>query len=180
MPGLDFVMSALARAGLFRMATTLTAPTTNQAITLWLRPSTPAWVAEGVVFLWNANTATYEPATPELWLDFLAVSGNAPYIFQSATGASNTVDPGTTLIAVQRAAPASTLITLPSLTDQGPQAVKVVDWSTGVTSHSIFVSTPDGATIMKQVTWEMISTASQFAGATFQPCPELNAWIIAP
>ena len=38
MPGLDYVVAALARIGLFSLSVGQTAPTVNQATTVWLQP----------------------------------------------------------------------------------------------------------------------------------------------
>lgn len=67
MPGLDFTLDAMARAGMFLLHVGQTEPTTNQAATVWLQPALQSWTAESVVFLWNASTLAYEPATSELW-----------------------------------------------------------------------------------------------------------------
>lgn len=74
-PGLDIILSALARAGLFNLSVGQTAPTSNQAATAWLQPAQPSWTAEGVLWLWNASTSQYAPATPALFLDMLQASG---------------------------------------------------------------------------------------------------------
>lgn len=67
MPGLDYVVAALQRAGLISVVVGQTAPTSNQANTVWFRPNLPSTTAEGVVFLWNAGLAVYQAATPALW-----------------------------------------------------------------------------------------------------------------
>lgn len=179
MPGLDFAVSAMARAGLFRLSVGQTAPTANQPSTVWFKPAQPSWTAEGVVFLWNASTAAYEAATPFLWNVLLTPSG---YSFQSTAASNAVIDVGTTIFAVQRAAPATTLITLPVLASQWAtgRALKIVDWSTGVVAHAITITTPDGKTIMKQSSLQLLSSAVQLAGVALHPAPELNGWVIAP
>ena len=54
MPGLDYVVAALARIGLFSLSVGQTAPTVNQATTVWLQPSQPSWLAEGTFYIWNS------------------------------------------------------------------------------------------------------------------------------
>jgi hypothetical protein len=83
MPGVDFTLAALARAGLFLLSVGQTAPTTNQNTTVWLKPALQSWTAEGTVFLWNAVTAIYEPATPALWAALLTAS--AAQVVQDVT-----------------------------------------------------------------------------------------------
>jgi len=67
MPGLDFVVAALGRAGLMRIVTSQTAPTTNQSTTAWFQPANPSYASEGSLFLWDPSLNMYVPATPELF-----------------------------------------------------------------------------------------------------------------
>jgi hypothetical protein len=183
MPGLDYVVAALARAGLFQLSVGQAPPTANQSTTVWLKPSIPSWVAEGAVFLWNAGAGQYQPATPALWSALLAGAGATNgYAFQSVSAASAAIVAGTTLLAVQRAAPSATALLLPALAAQrlsgGP--LRIVDWSTTVAAHTITITTPDGSTIMRQPSWQLLSTAVQLAGVLLYPSPDLNGWVIAP
>lgn len=182
MPGLDYVISALARAGVIALSVGQTAPTTNQVSTVWFRPSVPSWVAEGTVFLWNVATGAYEPATPALWNALFTPPGG--YSFQSVAGATGVVTLGTSLLAIQRASPVLTQLTLPNLQKQWAtgRALQIVDFSTALAAagHVIKLTTPDGATIMQQSLWQLLSNVDQLSGVTLQPSPNLNAWVIAP
>lgn len=71
MPGLDFVLAALARSGLITLSVSATPPLANQSTTVWLQASVPSYAAEGVLRLWDAGTATYVPATQALFLKLL-------------------------------------------------------------------------------------------------------------
>ena len=178
MPGLDYVLAALARAGLIKISVGQAPPTVNQATTVWFKTSEPSWVAEGSVFLWNAATSAYELATPALWASLLNPSG---YSFQSASKPLNIINAGVTLFAVQRAAPTATTLVLPSLSSQfltGRQ-LRIVDWSTGVTNHAITLTAPDGASIMKASSLVLLSTPDQLAGAELRAVPELNGWVVS-
>jgi len=181
MPGLDYIIAGLARAGLINLVVSATAPTTNQAATAWFQPASPSWSAEGVLYLWSAAAGTYQPATPALWAAFLIpiVSG---YVFQSANAVSTAINAGTSLLAIQRAAPAATGLILPTLAGQyaSGKKLQIVDFSTGVTNHTITLTVPDTATIMQSASWQLLSTPDQLAGVMLQPSPDLNAWIIAP
>lgn len=75
MPGLDFVVAALGRAGIINVVFSETPPETNQAITAWFRTAHPSYAAEGALYLWNPLTGTYEPATPRLFWTFMALLG---------------------------------------------------------------------------------------------------------
>jgi hypothetical protein len=83
MPGLDFTLAALARAGMITLWTNpTTAPTINQPTTVWLMPSSTSWAAEGTVFLWQASTQSYVYARPDLWAA----------LFNAALTLSNEID----------------------------------------------------------------------------------------
>lgn len=71
MPGLDYVVAALARTGLITVAVSATAPVANQSTTAWLQTAVPSNSAEGVLNLWNPVTGAYQPATAALFLDLL-------------------------------------------------------------------------------------------------------------
>lgn len=180
MPGLDYVVAALNRLGLFTLAVGQTAPVVNQATTVWLKPDVPSWAAEGTVYIWNPVAATYQVATPQLWQVLLNPTG---YAFQSLVNANNVIVAGTSVAAVQRAAPANTAISLPLVADQflTQKDIELVDYSTGVVAHTITVTpTGAGATIMQRATLQLLSTADNLAGVRLRPSPDLNAWIIAP
>lgn len=179
MPGLDYVVAALARAGQFALSVGQTAPIVNQPTTVWFKPALPSWTAEGTVFLWNASAAAYQSATPALWTALLTPGG---YAFQSAAAANNVVNAGTSILAVQRAAPAATALILPNLAAQWltGRPLKIVDWSTGVALHTISITTPDGSTIMRQASWQLLSNAVQLTGVMLHAVPDLNGWVIAP
>lgn len=179
MPGIDWLIEALSRLGFASVSVSLTAPTVNQQTTAWFQPSTPDWSAEGQLFLWNPVAAAYQPATPALWNVFFLPTG---YAFQSARLANNNITAGTSLLAVQRAAPAATALVMPNLAAQFNfgRDVSVIDFSTGVANHVITITTPDGTTIMQGASWQLLSTANQLAGIRLKPSPDLNAWIIAP
>lgn len=179
MPSLDFAVAALARANLFRLWVGQSAPISSQANTVWLRPALPSWTAEGVVFLWDADTAAYAAATPALWARLLFAASSS-YVFQSVRLISGVVDNVTTMLAVERASPATTLLTLPALASRGPDALSIVDWSTSIVSHVITLITPDGATVMQSAAWNLYSTPNQLSSVTLRPVIELNGWVIAP
>jgi hypothetical protein len=178
-PGLDFVVAALARAGLCTVSTGQTAPVVNQPSTVWFQPAQPSWTAEGRVFLWNSLTGAYELATPALWTALLTLSLGG-YLFQSAPDASNAVNAATSLLAVTRAAPATTLLRLPTVLSRGGRSLQIVDWSTAVTNHVITLTPAAGDTIMRRGSWQTLSTVDQLAGMTLYPATDLNGWVIAP
>lgn len=179
MPGLDYIVSALARAGVCSLSVGQTAPTSNQPATVWLRPAEPSWTAEGNVFLWNAFTSAYELATPALWTALLTLSLSG-YLFQSAPNASNAVAALTSLVAIRRAAPTATTLRLPTVLSRGGKALQIVDWSTGVVNHIVTLVPAGTDTIMKLASWQLLSTVDQLTGVTLYPATDLNGWVIAP
>jgi len=175
-PGLDYVVAALARAGLFTLYVGQTAPTVNQQTTVWLLPATPSWTSEGTVLLWNPATLAYAPATPALWVELLSFG----YAFQSTASAAAAVAATTSLFAIQRTAPVATALTLPSVAGRAGKPLQIVDWSANVAGHTVTV-TPNGAeTIMQRASFQLLSTADQLAGVTLYPSFDLNGWVIAP
>lgn len=173
-PGLDFVMAALARTGQFALSTGQTAPIVNQPTTVWLRPANPSWTAEGTVFLWNSTTEAYETATPALWAAFFDLALRDTY--QAVTGAAGTIDAGTDILVVRRTAPASTALVLPAIAERG-KPLRIVDWSSAVVQHIMTLSTPDGALIMRRADWSIYSTTDQLGVATLSPVLEINGWV---
>ncbi len=179
-PGLDYLIAGLGRGGLYALSVGQAAPAINQATTVWFKPASPnSWVAEGAVFLFNAATGVYEPATPALWAALFAAS-LAVSLFQAVTNPTGVVNSATTLLAVRRAAPVTTALTLPSVTARGGKALQLVDWSTAVTAHEIDLTPAGGETIMQLATFKLFSTADQLSGLTLYPSTDLAGWVIAP
>lgn len=86
-PGLDFVISALARAGVFTVSVSATAPVANQSTTAWLKAATPSYSAEGTFYLWDKVTTQYLAATPALFLQFLeACAGESGVSWSTTVG----------------------------------------------------------------------------------------------
>lgn len=82
MPGLDYVVSAFARAGLFNVWVAQTPPVANFATTVWVKPAASSWAAEASVFLYDRASAAYIPATPTLWFTLLSAgNGGANFTY---------------------------------------------------------------------------------------------------
>lgn len=82
MPGLDYLVSAMARAGMFLVSVSQTEPLANQASTVWIQPAVPSWSAEAAIFIYNTAAAQYQPATPILWS---ALIGGGGQVVQDVT-----------------------------------------------------------------------------------------------
>lgn len=178
MPGLDYLVAGLARAGMFLLSVGQTPPTEDQVNTVWLRPAQPSWAAEGTVFLYNSVTGEYELATPALWGTLFA-SPIAAH-FQSVTTGVAVVADLTTVLVIQRANPATTVLTLPSALSARAAPIQFADWSTAVVNHQITLTALVGETVMQRSTFLLFSSADQLAGITLYPVRQLNGWIIAP
>lgn len=184
MPGLDYVISALSRADMFKLWTGQAAPIADQDTTVWLRPAFPSsWAAEGVVYLWNVGANEYQFATPALWGAFLLrIAGPLipAYELQIVTDPTDTIDDGTTIAVVNRDAPVTTTLALPTVASRNGQPLRVADFSTNVTEHGITLDAAGADTIMRLGTYTLFSNTVQLSGVTLYPVAELNGWIIAP
>ncbi len=72
MPGLDWWVAAMSRAGLLNVVISDSPPTVNQDTTAWFDPHNPSYSAEGVLYLWDGSS--YVPATPGLFYIYLTLS----------------------------------------------------------------------------------------------------------
>lgn len=71
MPGLDYVVAALARMGVITLSVSATAPVVSQDTTAWLQAAVPSFSAEGVLHLWDPAASAYATATPALFFKML-------------------------------------------------------------------------------------------------------------
>lgn len=143
MPGLDYVVAALARAGLLQLVVGQVAPTADQANTAWFKPGVPSWAGEGTLFLWNAATAEYEVATIALWRALLGGGSAGPTVVQNITVAGPTaVQVNAGIVLVQNVGVAVALTMPPAATMDGP--VLISDWANGATANNITITTTGG------------------------------------
>lgn len=94
------------------------------------------------------------------------------------TGATAIVAAGTTSVAINKAAPATTGLTLPTVADQNGVLLMIADWSTAVVSHVITLTPAGGETIARQATWTLQSNASFLARAVLYPSTTLSGWMV--
>jgi len=168
MPGLDFAVEALFRASVINLYIGSTAPVTNQASTVWLKPASPTWNSEGTVYLWNAATGVYVAATPALWAA-LFVGAGAAQNFQ-ALKVDGAVSSTTAILAIEKVAPTTTTLSLPAVATRANRLpLQIVDWSTSITNHAIKLVPNGSETIMQQNLWSLLSTPNQLAGLTLTP-----------
>lgn len=123
-----------------------------------------------------------DPADADLLFDDYdsAFTNSIPKEPTVVTGSSAAIVAGTAAIAIQRTAPATTTLTLPTVASQDGIPLRIVDWSASVTAHTITL-TPNGAeTIMKLSSWGISSNAAQLASLTLYPSTVLSGWYIAP
>lgn len=161
MPGLDYVVAALARAGLIALAVSATAPVANQAATAWFRPATPSYSAEGVLFLWNSTTVQYEVATPALWAAFLSAGGSgAAQVTQTITapGPAN-VAANANVVLVNQIVGAAINLVVP-LASNKIGSVLIADWKGDAGANNITV-TLSGADVFPggSASWKIADNA---------------------
>jgi hypothetical protein len=87
MPGLDFVVAALGRAGIINVAFSPTAPTSNQAATAWFKTTSPSYQGEGSIYFWDANSSSYLLGTPATFARYLTTVAQTVW---PMTGVPNT------------------------------------------------------------------------------------------
>lgn len=150
MPGLDYVVAAMARAGLVNLAVSATEPATNKATTAWFRPAVPSWSSEGVLFIWNGGAGEYEPATPALWSALIVASAVQTVVQDVTTAGPVAVQANASIVRVQNVGAAVALVMPLSANMAGP--VLISDWANLAGANNITISRsgadvfPNGAT----------------------------------
>lgn len=96
------------------------------------------------------------------------------------TTASAAIAAGTPAVAINRSAPATTALTLPSAASQSGLSLSIFDWSTSVTSHTITLTPNAGDVIMRQSSWSILSNSASLGSLTLRPSTTLGGWYIAP
>lgn len=109
-----------------------------------------------------------------------ALTNSIPKEPSVGSTATINVAAGTAAVAIQRASPTATTVTLPTVVSQDGVPLSIIDWSSAVTNHTITI-TPNGTeTIMQAATWLLYSNAAQLGSLTLYPSTTLNGWYIAP
>lgn len=96
------------------------------------------------------------------------------------TTSSASIAAKTIAVAVQRTAPSTTALALPTVASQNGIPMHIFDWSTSVTDHAITITPSGSEKIMLASTWPIYSNASSLAGVTLYPSTTLGGWYIAP
>lgn len=105
---------------------------------------------------------------------------------QEVTGASATITADVAWVFVNRASPSTTALTLPSASGRSGRPLRISDYSTSVTDHTITLTPASAAQkVMRQSTWPLYSNSASLASLTLWPVedPDDNTnhvWIIAP
>lgn len=144
MPGLDYVIVALARAGFITLWVGQTQPLVNQVTTVWFKPAAPSTATEGILFIWNTVTGQYEPAIPALWYSLIAPKTPASTILQDVAGAGPTnIQSNATIVRVLNVGAPVTLVMPLSTVKTG--SVLICDWANlaGTNAIQINLTAPD-------------------------------------
>lgn len=155
MPGLDWLIAALVRAGMLNLSVSLSAPTTHQTITAWFKPASPSWTAEGALFLWNIVTSEYEPATPALWSNlFVATASGSTTVQDVTTVGPVPIQGNASVVRVQNVGAPVTLTMPLAATMAGP--VLISDWANSAGTNPITINTTGGEVFPGGVTtWQI-------------------------
>ncbi len=92
--------------------------------------------------------------------------------------ADGSIATGTAAAAIQKASPTATALTLPSVANQNGVPLTIVDWSTGVTAHTITLTPAFGETIMRASNYLVYSNSAQLGSLTLYPSTTLNGWYV--
>jgi len=170
MPGLDFVVAALARAGMISLSVGQLAPTSNQITTAWFKPAVPSWAVEGVLYLWNASTSAYQVASPALWSSFLAASttGATPVVQDVAIAGPSGINTSTTILRVLNVGAPVTLVLPAASTKIAP--VLVLDWANLAGTNNILVQRT-GSDVFPNGSTGPWTIASDGGSVLFRPVP---------
>ena len=162
-PGLNFVIDALARANIFNISIGQTAPTVNQATTMWFQPAIPSWIAEGTVWLWNSVAGVYQVATPALWAAFLLSNAQAaPARTITASGAFVMSTGDQSILLNRTLAVAASSTTLPAGSAVG-QIYNIEDYAGNFNAHPVTINYPAGQTGPEGSVEEILSVNKQCA-----------------
>lgn len=166
-PGLDYVLAAMARAGMFSLTVGQVEPTTNQGTTVWLRPVAQSSAAESTVFLWNAATAEYEAATPALWAALLTSTVPSDIQDVAVAGPVTILDHSDIVRVMNVGAPVA-LVLPPWIEKIG--AVLITDWLNLAGTNNITITLEDPADRFPNglTTWVL---AGDGASVFFRPVP---------
>jgi hypothetical protein len=139
MPGLDYVVQAMARANMFTTWVGQTPPVVNVETTVWVKPAFPnAWAAEASIFIYNTVAGEFQPATPALWSAILG-GGSTSQIVQTVTtpGPVNILVNANIVLVNQAVSAPITLIMPESAFKTGE--VLVSDWKGDASANNITV-----------------------------------------
>ena len=167
MPGLDYVIAAMARAGMFSLSIGQTPPTSNQDETVWLKPALQSWTAEGAVFLWNAATLEYEPGHHHLWAALWAAAQEEDLQDVTTAGPVDILAHSDIVRVMNVGAPV-TLVMPPSSEKVG--AVLVSDWANAAGTNNITITLENPADVFPGgvTTWVL---AGDGASVFLRPVP---------
>jgi len=93
----------------------------------------------------------------------------------TADGAISALTPA---VVVQKASPTATALSLPSVVLQNGIPLTIVDWSTGVTAHTITLTPAGAETIMQAPNFTVYSNSAQLGSVTLYPSTTLNGWYV--
>lgn len=97
-----------------------------------------------------------------------------------AGGGTINITAKTSALAITGSALTTTLVNLPSVSAQGSIPLRIVDWSTSISGHTITLVANGAETIMHASTWPIYSNSVQATTITLYPSTALSGWYTAP
>jgi hypothetical protein len=171
-PGLDYVVSALARAGMFQISVGQVAPTANQQTTIWVKPAPQSWSAESAIFLWNPNSAEYEPASSALWGQLASANTTTNFVTLTAFGTGTyAARPLDDVILLKAGIGAPFAITIDWSLRTKP--LTIVDSGLNALANNVRISPSAGQTQMGVVNYTYVIDSSG-ASITLRPLPDYS------
>lgn len=140
-----------------------------------LDPTPFSSAANTIVAVWDAVSQSWKQTTV-LALQTSAAVGEPVVV----TASSAAIAAGTGAVAVNRSAPSATALSLPTVAAQAGLPLRIFDWSTSVTDHTITLTPSGSEKIMRQSTWPIYSNAASLGGVMLIPSNTLGGWYIAP
>lgn len=158
MPGLDYVVVAMARAGLILLVVGQSPPASDRVHTAWFKPAVPSWIGEGVLYLWNASSGQYEVASPGLWRALLGSSSSATIVQDVAVVGPTPVQAAASVVRVMNVGAPVTLSMPPAANMAGP--VLISDWANHAGINPITITASSGDTFpLGLATWKIMGDA---------------------
>lgn len=169
MPGLDFIIEGLIRAGLVSVFVGQSPPIVNQSTTVWFQPAVPSFNGEGRVNLFNASLGVYQPATPALWALLLRPANLSPVTKILTAAGPYAALPTDEVLIVKQAVGAAFTVNVDW--SQRARPLRVVDGKGDASAHPITITPAAGQTQLALVNFSYVIDGNG-GSITLTPLPD--------